>query len=477
MSTITWGGSELIVELLDRQFDYIGAIHGRDKIIRLQHVLDFLVSEPITAALLREMQAESEVRFSQLQSDDRALRDRLRELWRSHQTEIKKTLVGITDAALTAFYSFDSYEKALCAIRIIQLNEENEQEDAISRNLVRNLIHWAKYADQIAQKNSKQPKSLSELLGELLRLDKIREYIDGEIDIARRSLAWAAYERLRSHAARLNPVPPEGHEHVQWLQHEMATRLAVALNDADPIPGQVVFKKGRPPADARIDSEAMQVYADIRADCKLLYEELIHRLGLARSRRAIVERYAARCEAFDSERLREVCDSNSRSAERKLTTDFARYLFDAGMPPLIDASVGALRPDVLYLSGVSMFYVEAKQYSSNNPRSQIKRAYSQVWSTWARLRKLYPCDEAFLVVFRRRGRLVELPPVIFLEGLRLYSVVIDIDTHAGSRERLSPVRLLADELRPNTNGSIGERVRTLLRKPRKGRERADRKSG
>jgi hypothetical protein len=134
-----------------------------------------------------------------------------------------------------------------------------------------------------------------------------------------------------------------------------------------------------------------------------------------------------------------------------LTLDLARYLFDAGMPPLIDATAGGLRPDILHLSSSSLFYVEAKQYSGPHPARQLKQAYAQVWNTWDRLRQLYSTksiNEAFVVVFRRGGPWIKLPEVIPHNGLKLYTVVADISTEAGSREKYPCLQLTEDQLRP-----------------------------
>jgi hypothetical protein len=120
-----------------------------------------------------------------------------------------------------------------------------------------------------------------------------------------------------------------------------------------------------------------------------------------------------------------------------VTLDLARYRFDAWFPPLSDATVGGLRPDVIHLLPSSLFDVEAKQ------------AYAQVWSTWPRLRKTYAASEAFLVVYRSSGRWGDLPSLIHHQCVRLYSIVADIATEAGSMEKSSPIPLTEDELRPN----------------------------
>jgi hypothetical protein len=123
-------------------------------------------------------------------------------------------------------------------------------------------------------------------------------------------------------------------------------------------------------------------------------------------------------------------------------------LFDAGLSPLIDATTSGLRPDILHVGQASLFYVEAKQYDQDHPHSQLKKAYLQVWGTWGRLRKTHPTTEAFLVVFRRGGPWVELPEVVAHDGLKLYSVVVDISTSAGSKEKLPIVRLNGEDLVP-----------------------------
>jgi hypothetical protein len=187
---------------------------------------------------------------------------------------------------------------------------------------------------------------------------------------------------------------------------------------------------------------------EVRHDSRLLHEEMRFRLGLVRSSLALIQRYAHRCHSFDAARLREMCKGDSKRAERLLTFDFARYLFDAGLEPLVDAPIAGLRPDLLGPGPTARLYVEAKQYSGRSPAARLRKAYLQVWSTWARLRNAAPIREAFMVVFRTAGPLVVLPDMIPHEGLRLYSVVVDLSREGGSKEKRPPIVLTADELRP-----------------------------
>jgi hypothetical protein len=195
-------------------------------------------------------------------------------------------------------------------------------------------------------------------------------------------------------------------------------------------------------------SDVDDVYKELQGYAKVLHEELRLRIGLRRSRISLVRRFAGRCMAFDGGRLRALADSNPAQAEAVLSLEFARYLFDAGLSPLLNPTIHGLEPDVVYPDPSAFFYVEAKQYKERSPKPVLKKAYAQVWSTWGRIRATYPCDEAFLLVFRRCGPYVELPAVIHHQGLRLYSVLADISEEAGSRERNLTVRITEEELLP-----------------------------
>jgi hypothetical protein len=332
----------------------------------------------------------------------------------------------------------DQFEERVAERCPVGLVADGYGPEKTTAKLVTALRHWWKWCADIADKsNEPMDDAFRDLGNRLNHLLAIQAFHARGLHEKRCSLAWPAYGRLVGSSALTNPVPPDSTDSVGWATFPMDQRAAADLEHADDERQQGIV---RPNIDV--------FYKTIRADAMLLHEELRLRIGSARSRLALVQRYAARCEAFDAERLRNACDENPGNAERLLTLDLARFLFDAGLPPLIDATVGGLRPDILHVRPTSLFYVEAKQYADDHPRSQLSKAYSQVWGTWGRLRKTYPSAEAFLVVFRRSGPWVELPPVIHHEGLKLYSVVADISKEAGSREKRAAIRMTADELRP-----------------------------
>ena len=162
---------------------------------------------------------------------------------------------------------------------------------------------------------------------------------------------------------------------------------------------------------------------------------------------ALVARYAEHCEAHHAARLRELCASPAHDPDRLLTSDLIRYLAEVGISPLIDVASGIARRGWGTVKS-SAYYAEARQYTTSNPGAPIRRAYAQVWGTLARLRKLRPCTAAFLVVFRRAGRLVELPPVIDFDELRLYSAVVDLSHPPDGEARSDVIRFTEANLRP-----------------------------
>jgi hypothetical protein len=151
------------------------------------------------------------------------------------------------------------------------------------------------------------------------------------------------------------------------------------------------------------------------------------------SRHALAAGYAARVRESGVERLRAICDAEGGQADRMLTRDFAAYLIGAGATPLIDPAGPGSPPLAAGSSGSPVFYVEVRHYQSVYPAAVVRRAYHRLRGTWRRFRKLLRCDEAFLVVFCRRGRRVELPIEIDLDGLTIYSTSIDLCDPAEDR--------------------------------------------
>jgi hypothetical protein len=446
-----WGDVEILIDLLDRQFALFHSLQGPDQVIRLPRLLSFLQGEHRIAALLADHRLEAEDAVRQYETADAAIRCEAARLWSQHGAALGERLATVEDEALHAYGRMQTFAKELEERPPADLDEDVVGAEKDTGRLLNGFHSWWKWASDMSGDTG---------LGEDLarvgsRVDDLRAKLGYEtrrLRERRRGLAWPAYTRLMRDAAKSNPAPPEDDSLEAFAVYRMAMEFANSLAAHDARDRHTL----RPAVKA--------FYESIQADARLVHAEVRIGLGLARSRRALVERFAARCEAFDAEGLRAACKADSSNAERTLTRHLARYLHDAGFTPLIDPTLGGLRPDVLDVQAGSAFYVEAKQYDDANPRSALTRAFRQVWGTWGRVRKQHLCNEAFLVVFRRGGPWAELPKEVRSEGLTLYSVVADISTEGGSRERRKPIRMTEDELRPqegkdSTEGPRSPRTR------------------
>ena len=208
-------------------------------------------------------------------------------------------------------------------------------------------------------------------------------------------------------------------------------------------------------ADLRIIDKRV---ADLREAVERMREDLHRRIGATRSRLALVNRFKLRCEWHDRERMLTVADDGRLPGgpEDRLTGEFARYLFDAGLSPLTKPLAGGLQPDLL--DPLASFYVEAKQYATSSARRDIVKSVAQVLDTVGRLRGgPYAVDEAFCVVFRREGPYYDLPPVLQMETYRLHLILIDLApaAKAGRRQRDKPVQIPADEFLAAAPDDVG----------------------
>lgn len=188
--------------------------------------------------------------------------------------------------------------------------------------------------------------------------------------------------------------------------------------------------------------------AELRTATKRLHEGLRRRIGVTRSRLAMINRFKLRCEWHDRDRISRVADNEDLPGgpEDRLTAELALYLFDQGLSPVTKPLTGGLEPDLL--DPLARFYVEAKQYKDSG-RRDIVGAVAQMVDGVGRLRGgPYEVDEAFCVIFRRSGAYYDFPRFVDTETFRVHLVLVDVAPadKAGRRQDATPVHISADEL-------------------------------
>lgn len=246
---------------------------------------------------------------------------------------------------------------------------------------------------------------------------------------------------------------------------EGSSRLVERLISCAELPHAYAMTKflyERREATSMVNAELNHGVNKLKAAAERVHQGLRLRIGTTRSLLAIFERFKVRCEWHDRRRLRDLAqgatvaagtDTRRRSnVENTLTEELARYLFDQGLNPITEVPTAGLRPDVL---GESL-YVEAKQYSDGNPKAYLMRGIHQMHETIGRLwGSNCQVREAFYVVFRLGGVLVQMPEAVRRERWTIYPRVIDLAPAevSGSRAQQS-VDITEEELRPRLDGAI-----------------------
>jgi hypothetical protein len=192
-----------------------------------------------------------------------------------------------------------------------------------------------------------------------------------------------------------------------------------------------------------------QLVDDLASTSAKLELDLERRIDTVLSRLALVERYRARVEWHDRERIAELAAS-PKVPEARLRDDLARYLFDQGLDPLTELRVGVLRADIVDPVARPTFFVEAKRQDGKRPPEVVvQEAFRQTLDTAARLYGDFRPEEAFVVIFRTAGPRLSLPrEPVAIDELAIYVLLIDLAPAAisGSRATDNPRRFSLEEL-------------------------------
>jgi hypothetical protein len=419
-----WTDPDSVLRIVERQFELLLGASGPRRLRLLPRTLAFLEREPLANAILRDLGTEAEQAFAEYGETCNLARQRLLKVWRAHGSLLVEALRGVPRPEIRdAHARMNTYEQDLTtrsdAFAVPGHSVGDRFIDESARRLTSALRQWTVWAKRLRDDDDPREAWLEEISDEV---DEVRRQVDHAfrtLKLATVSHGGFSLERLRKIARTVHP-PPE--DHVAFALGEQYRAAVLSDNIPQGIEKSVRWELER-------DVEEVQEHGI------LLRDELHQRLLLGLSRRAVVDRFAARCETYE----RAALQTENGGAERSLTLKFASYLFDSGFTPVIDPEVAGLKPDVLDAARGSLFYVEAKQYAHRSPKAKIVAAYRQVWSTWLRIEKQFPLSEGFLVVFRRSGPLVHLPRRLDYGHRKLYSTLVDVAEQAGSREKLAPI--------------------------------------
>lgn len=448
----TWGNADLLVEMLDRHLRFFIEQQGRRRIILLARWHEFVMREPQLAGLATELSSETRIALAEITRADHAIRDELVNHWQRVETCVRGSVgEAVHNEQFNAYCPIDEYATRLAKRLPTSLSDQisGGAMDKETGELVSALLHWTEWA--IHARNTDK----GALPNELLNCNKVAKdlalrvrYLERQYLALCESQAGPALHRIELLLDASNPVPPRHGE--ASSEEERSDQLLESVGFEWSSEFSALVHGSESALRFVSKSELDEALVRSEADVRLVTHELQLRLLAGRSRLALVRRYAAQCEAFDASELRALATSDTENAERALTRDFAKYLFQQGMNPVTDPTIGGLRPDVVDAFQGNLLYVEAKQYNGAS-RSKVAEAFRQVWGTWGRLENAYRVPEAFLLVFRVGGPRIDLPVRLRCCGRTLYPVVVDISEQAGSREKRRPWSFSETELLPETS--------------------------
>lgn len=91
----TWGNADLLIEMLQRQFQFLQVQGTERRVLLLGRWLGFLQREPQLAGLVAELLRETKVALSDLTRADHDVRARLGALWAAHESLLRSAPGGL----------------------------------------------------------------------------------------------------------------------------------------------------------------------------------------------------------------------------------------------------------------------------------------------------------------------------------------------------------------------------------------------
>lgn len=459
----SWANADVLIQLLERRRDQVLQFEDEARIFALSRWVQFLTGDAQLAALALEIMDDFKRELNDLTDADGRIRDYMEAFWQKDGPsliELYKSRSWDNSETLPVYGSLLNLEQALKRRPRYTAETppvfDDESDSHGTKRLANVLDNGAAVALQRIGMNGEAVPNCVYKVQEVAQIALLNaRHVWRRHRATVLSSPGAALARVVFHIESVNPLPPQPDESNEDENKE-SLRLNLALFDRLNLFAKKAHELKSRKLRTLESDEVTSAVAIVAQDVVTVTNELIAKLLAGRSQLALIKRYAAQCEAFGADELRSLADNSKGTVEQQLTLRFAKYLFDQGLNPILNPTIGGLRPDVVAALPGAMLYVEAKQYSEKSPQSVVRNAYKQVWGTWATLTQHYSIPEAFLLVFRVAGPRVELREVLTHEGRRLYSVLVDISGERGSREKKQPITFDDSELLPRSGESEGE---------------------
>lgn len=460
-----WQTVSDLIEKLEFERDYVINLEGADFLRQLCRYSEAMERDPRAAAVLAELVADAKRLLDSYSHHEEQMVPRLVELRdkfvrlapdaddSSTEAPVESTLASPSWMASLAYFDQVAQSGFPLRIPLQATGAEDHSCSQLLSGLLGNKI-W-----QLQFGTEENADGVNRVVEERRRpeLDELREAVDrarGEHSrfhqrfvTERRTSPGFAYLEIHALVKDIleggDPRPSDDAEQSSWFAQMLARAPQLKLLQ------DTLYATG---TQRLSESEEESLDHLVRA-AKDLVERLQHGLVSSatqiRSALRLLHRYKAWAQLYDTERLRKLADSDSRKAELLLEAEAAKFLFQEGLTPLTQVTVGRLRPDVLDVFSGDALYIETKQLNDSQPMRTIVSGAKQLRNTLGRVESLpIPVREAFLLIFRRSGPDIDLPEWYLAGRVRVYPVVIDLaeTSESGSRQEHQAVVITRERL-------------------------------
>ena len=453
-----------LVELFERQVDYVRGQPGNRLLLALPRLVEFLKNEPRVAAVLDEFETEYDSECQKFAETDDQLVVEFLQFWREHEAWFVRGWDAIFEAGkdTPVMHQFGHPRDVPMLLQCKRTGAGRGVSFAVESSRMSDVFSRMKSMWLPCVDNDKEPFT-GDAQTTLFEFRHGYADIWGRADFARRRREVVE----RTH-------PGAAWRRLSWTADKIAPSLdlkSIGTTDDDEAFLVAASIEGLELSNAALGRELLTPVASVSRseikrgilndDLEILREETVRRMGLHLSHRALVHRFKAKCESFRSAELRGKCLAKGRKPEDVLTLVAAEYLFDQGLNPLFNAQIVTLRPDLFDGSLPHALYIEAKQYADGrNLTTFIRKAAWQVWDTWNELDAQHRVAEAFLLLFRRSGPLIVFEGPSRIQGRTLHPVLVDIAPTdlKGSRANTAPIAISSSDLLPSGQRKAARRI-------------------
>lgn len=451
-----------LVELLDRRFKVLDGQAGQDYLLHLIAFADFLFNDPeisfYVRQLLIELQDRIDVFNGELNEEIESIKvlrdDVLRafpELDDSDMEPPQSILEGTWDyeSSFAHFGDLVQGTKRIPGERIPSSvgAYDDDSTPGVLLNILRSKIRikldesdrQANQQRSVGVKVAPVSKELDGLWARCRSLDEQHSYRFRAFVNYRRTSPGQGLVNMRDIAQRLNREPAKFSSLREYAQSRSFADIVGYGYLED-----LLYQDNPNEREIQTVVEAGRRYAH------LAYEGLRERIGRLGARVQVIERYKTRCTWFEADAVRAIAESQG---ELGLTRHLALFLFDQGLPVVTRLKLGVHEFDVAGLAEGSIL-VEAKVYSGRQAPAVVKRnvlqGVSQIHSYLNSFEAATGIREAYLVVFRAGGPLLDMPDRITTPRLSIFPVVIDVGEAKESGSRQPKPIVIAEEDLPAT---------------------------